>query len=283
MVTHFLPCGYAADEKSPAWGTSNNFGSGDPLCWTSQIAKDKSLTTFESDIDDWENEVFDENQTSTKLLSQCFPESGLKVVPTNLDEDSTILTTRDYTFEIRLEAVLKFIDPDIVLNSTFTKGYVRLLMCDALKRGFCNPLVDLRDPLSDIVDPNDELRYKYTQGDVLETASDDNGAVSFSRWVEWEFKTNETDSEPSLEDPYTLIVDITLQLPEGTEAAPYFFIAHSVLTFDLKDKDYLLRIDIADAVPDNIVQVRDPPLIDQVCVLPQRACFHCRNSHLTLS
>jgi hypothetical protein len=67
---------------------------------------------------------------------------------------------------------------------------------------------------------------------------------------------------------YTLQVDITLTLPKGTPRAPYFFMGHAVLTFDVQneinnnnDNNTLLRIDFADAVPDNIVQVRDPPII----------------------
>ena len=189
--------------------------------------------------------------------------------PLDLGAERQLVTETEYTFRLTLSANITAINEDIFFQALEGQStiHVRLQLCDAIKQGFCNPLWDSRQLESELqpsdtdvgADPNaqfpdDSTKWKYDEETQTLLGIDD-GPLVFSRWVRWTLK------ELSPESPtYTTSVDITFQLPLGIRSGAYFFIGHAVMNFDLGGGT-LQRIDVAEAIPENVVEVRDPPTI----------------------
>jgi hypothetical protein len=97
----------------------------------------------------------------------------------------------------------------------------------------------------------------YTENTTLIGVEDDDGVLVFSRWCRWTIR------QLTPETPiFSAVVNISLQLPVGIRSGAYFFVGHTVLNFDLNST--IVRVDVASAIPDNVVEVRDPPKIQTV-------------------
>jgi hypothetical protein len=197
----------------------------------------------------------------------------LDVTPVDLDSNRQLLTGIPHTFRLLLKADVSQINDQIALqalngNSTI---FFRLLLCDAIKQGFCRPFIDTRKidntvtkSMTDLgagkddVFANDTTRWIYKQNTtLLGLKKEDNGILVFSRWCRWTLHQLTPDS-PKFETS----VNISLQLPIGIRSGAYFFVGHTVMNFDLNTT--ILRVDVASAIPNNVVEVSDPPSISTV-------------------
>jgi hypothetical protein len=262
--------------SAPIFGTENGYDAGgtDPICFTSTInVTDRIagavLPSQPGDLLEDLNDVLYSGQSSGfELLPTCFEGTDLDVEPLDLGADRRLVTGSDHTFRVKLQVLLSQISDRIpqLVNSTI---HVRFLLCDAIRQGFCNPLQDTREKDNNVVpsetdvdaDETDsfeegEFKWRYEEGRSLLGISD--GFIVLSRWVRWTLSEIEPGS-----DLYNTTVDITIQLPEGIREGAYFFIGHVVMNFEVGD-GIIERVDVADAIPDNILEVRNPPTIRTV-------------------
>ena len=201
---------------------------------------------------------------------QCYNGTGLKVFPVNVSADRQILTGVSYTFRLELEADVSQIDERIAIQALNGRStiFFRLLLCDAIKHGFCRPLVDTREidnglQRSDTdlgageneMFANDTSRWNFNENMTLLGIK--SGLLVFSRWCKWTLR------QLTPEVPvFKTSANISLQLPVGIRSGAYFFVGHTVMNFDLNST--ILRVDVASAIPDNVVEVHDPPTIETV-------------------
>jgi len=255
------------------FGTEGGYDSGgtEPLCWSSQLVdvNASDLGTNISTVEYLNNELYNGNMPTLKLLQTCYNGTSLVVEPLDLGPDRVFFTEQNYTFRIKLETNLSNINDNINLQGDSTV-FLRLIMCDAIREGFCDPFVDLRDVYASVRPVDSDLaaspdqafekgdgKWNYKEGDAL-LGIQTKDTFIVSRWVKWKLKKTKT-----VDDVYRTAVDITLQLKKGTRRAPYFFIAHVVMNFNIGDVQ-LERVDVTDAVPDNVLEVRDPPKVKEV-------------------
>jgi hypothetical protein len=262
-------------QSAPIFGTENGYDAGgtEPICFTSKInIANQSTTELQSSqkasLEDLNEELFQGQSSGFELLPSCFEGTDLDVEPLGLGVNRLLETGSNYTFRVTLQVLLSQINDKIsqLTNSTI---HVRFLLCDAIKQGFCNPLQDTRELDKNVVpsetdfdaDETDSFedganKWRYEQGKALLGITD--GLIVLSRWVKWTLRQVETGS-----DVYKTSVDITLQLPKGIREGAYFFIGHVVMNFEVGD-GVIERVDVADAIPDNILEVRNPPTVHKV-------------------
>jgi 7 transmembrane sweet-taste receptor of 3 GCPR len=207
----------------------------------------------------------------------------MEVVPLDLTVNRQLLTGERHTFRLTIQSDVSAIDPRIAIHALNGKStiFFRLLLCDAIKKGLCSPLIDSRQIDSElkpyqtdvgVTDASQEFppgasRWVYEPNITLRGISDpdpdDDGVLIFSRWCRWSLK------QLNPENPvFNATVDISLQLPEvGVRSGAYFFIGHAVLNFDLGgegENATYQRVDVAKAIPNNVVEIRNPPAINTV-------------------
>lgn len=282
-----LPALVEGAAPRPLFGTENGYDAGgdEPICFTSTLnasqpledlggivdpAGDSANDAFTSlgGLEGANKELFKGATADFQLLPSCFTGTDLDVEPLDLVEDRRLETGSNYTFRFTTQVLLSEISDKIpqMGNSTI---FCRFLLCDAIEQGFCNPIKDTREfdaslqPSDTDLDADNTDRFesgadkwKYEQGRVLKGISD--GPLVLSRWVKWTLREKDKGN-----DLYRTVVDITLNLPKGIRNGSYFFIGHVVMIFDLGGGVFE-RIDIADSLPNNVVEVQDPPTILRV-------------------
>jgi hypothetical protein len=183
------------------------------------------------------------------------------------------LTGIPHTFRLQLQADVSQINEQIAIQALNGRStiFFRILLCDAIKQGFCRPLIDTRDIDSNLtksmtdlgagedeVFANDTTRWIYQENTTLLGIQEKkDGPLVISRWCRWTLRQLKPEAPI-----FNTTVNITLQLPIGIRSGAYFFVGHTVLNFDLNST--ILRVDVASAIPDNVVEVRDPPTIQTV-------------------
>jgi hypothetical protein len=262
-------------QSAPIFGTENGYDAGgtEPICFTSKInIANRSTTELQpsqkASLEALNEELFAGQSSGFELLPSCFEGTNLDVELLGMGMDRMLETGSNYTFRVKLEILLSQISDKIpqLINSTI---HVRFLLCDAIKQGFCNPLQDTRELDKNVVpsetdfdaDEKDSFevganKWRYEEGKALLGITD--GFIVLSRWVKWTLREVEKGS-----DLYKTSVDITLQLPKGIREGAYFFIGHAVMNFEVGG-GVIERVDVADAIPDNILEVRNPPTIHKV-------------------
>lgn len=275
----------AITDTIPIYGTSNGYDNGGnaPICWISElplpVTSNTNITTnssayiFEEDIEITTDLMYNEVQVKGSdekvgtLLPACYEGLSLNVVPLNLPLDRIIEIGKDYTFLISISANFKQITEQLVyqdLNGT-VEIFVRLLLCDVMKQGFCNPLRNTNDKEQELSpsdtdielahsnNQTDESKYDYDSTTVLKGILD--GSVIFTRWIHWTMNDLSASNTSYKSD-----VNITLRLPEGSRVSNYFFIGHGAVSFDF-NTGTVYRVDIAEAIRDNVVEVQKVPEI----------------------
>lgn len=265
-------------QADPIFGTTNGYdvGGPDPMCWSSQLPPEKNTTGKTNDIEQLNELTFNNTFTAEstelgRLLPECYPGTELSLRPVS-SELSQMIIGEDFTFELILKADLQMIltgsesiEDVIGPKSTI---HVRLQLCDALQQGFCNPIRDTRskdaaltrdqtdlrvtDNQSDpFVYPDGENKWNYNTSDVL-FGIPDQTTIS-ARWCKWALRPITNNSTV-----YRAALNITMRLPEVRQGA-YFFVGHAVMNFQVDDD--LKRIDVAQTIPGNVVEVRQAPKI----------------------
>ncbi|EEC47275.1 predicted protein [Phaeodactylum tricornutum CCAP 1055/1] len=254
------------------FGTESGYDSGgiDPVCWLSQFSPNIS-GVVPNDIESM-NVGLQKSPQSVTLMPSCFNGTRFAVLPLDLGADRVLITEQNYTFRLNLEVNLTAISTNVTAEILDGKSRVffRLLMCDAIREGFCDPLRDLQgaridqENSSDVTQPvqqggeeEDDNRFEYIQGDALQAVG--KGQLIFTRWIQWTLR----ELEPG-DEMYRTAVNITIQLPSATRVGAYFFIGHAVMSFPSGGSELYERIDVADAVPDNVVQIENPQVITKV-------------------
>lgn len=269
--------------KTTVFGTSNGYdvGGTDPLCWSSSLdANAKSQTGKGNEVEQLNELLYGESNTTDASVGRLLPDCYSGGVQMSLEPVTSSLRQmyigEDFTFELSLEVDLGHLP----LHNTSNVGakstiHVRLQLCDALKQGFCNPIRDSRaedaaltrnetdllpsNATGALEFPEGENKWAYKEGDVLYGIPD--GNLVAARWCKWTLRAVETDDVDSM--LYRTAVNITLRLPDaGMREGAYFFIGHAVLNFETEED--LERIDIAQAIPGNVVEVLFPPTILRV-------------------
>ena len=275
-------------------------GGDKPVCWESSFSDaemtddssdNSTATSADSSLEILNEKLFDAENYAVRLLPSCPDHTTMFVTPLqNLNEtlhDQDIVKImymeRKYQFHLEVQVDLYSI---LKVNHTLRqdvekagvlKCHARLRLCDALNQGFCNPLTDTNErdqnltfrSQTDLTKssgggensntklPQNDSKWNYTEGTtLLGIWGDDAGRIVDTRWIQLNLE-----EENEAEDFFTAQVDISLLLPRKTvRPGTYFMLGHVVLYFELDDGNFQ-RLDVAQTIPDHIVQIRPPPTI----------------------
>lgn len=154
------------------------------------------------------------------------------------------MTGETYTFQFDLQFVPTEVDESAFIAANTNKTtWMRLLLCDAIRTGFCSPFIeqgdietsektDMEGPI--LYDNGQVDRYGYKEERTLMGVSD--GLHLFTRFARW--RLNETES-----GVYTVGTNVDFQVPEG-QGGFYFFLGHAIVYFDVENNTtpYLFRV-----------------------------------------
>jgi len=130
--------------------------------------------------------------------------------------------------------------------STNKTVWMRLLLCDAIRTGFCSPFIeqgdiqtsgetDLDGPL--LHEGTDQVdRYGFHQGKTLLGVTD--GLHLFTRFIRWDLNEANTSA-------YDAEVDVHFQVPLG-KGGFYFFLAHATVFFDVPNNTTPYQFRVSD-------------------------------------
>lgn len=167
----------------------------------------------------------------------------------NHDDDTQfngrLLTGQEHSFRFDFKFVPSQVDEDAFLaTNTNNNTWIRLLLCDAIRTGFCSPFLEQGDidtsEETDLSGPmvNEETgqvdRYGMEEDRILKGVTD--GLHLFTRFARWGMTEVE-------EGVFNVTLDIGFQVPEG-QGGYYFFIGHAVVYFDVSNNTtpYLFRV-----------------------------------------
>jgi hypothetical protein len=208
--------------------------------------------------------------TQLDIRKNCFKGTSLTVVP-NIEEYGSLLTGEPHSFAFDFQ-----VTPSQVLEGGYLAGnrsetvWFRLLLCDAVKTGFCSPFVETGGPrASEETDVDDPIvagrttvavdSYGYTNNRTLIGVKE--GFHVFTRYARWALMEQEPGS-----GIFNATMDMEIVLPDRM-AGFYFIIAHAIVFVEspsFESSGELFRVDVADAVPDNVIEFREPPKIKTV-------------------
>ena len=246
------------------FGTDGSYDSGgtDPLCFVSTYnttndddGSDDDKTTTTTTISELNDLLFDDPSTSATvhLLKNCYSGTKLSVTTLNAPSDRELLAGIPYTFRLELETQLSTIHPALLVTRPITideqqqqqqqqgeqqqegdddddddgtsiQIWFRLLFCNALRVGFCQPLLDTRkfvddldasqtDLVPDKNTPENTNDYQQQQQgggnkNVLKAIAGNDGAYVATRWVSWKLQPLDLEG-----DLYSATADISIILP----------------------------------------------------------------------
>ena len=166
------------------------------------------------------------------------------------------MTGQSYSFRFDLQFAPSQVDEAAFLAAN-TNGmtWLRLLLCDAIRTGFCSPFIEQGDidtsQETDLLVPSvDEEtgqvdRYGMEEGQTLKAVTD--GLHLFTRYARWEL--SETDA-----GVYNAAVDVSFQVPLG-KGGYYFFIGHAIVYVDIQNNTSPYQYRVSDVDRSVIVQV----------------------------
>ena len=262
-----------ATQAATVFGTESGWDVGGtaPLCWVTNLTAKPSVYDQTNKLNYTNVEVLNEDLYGevkpATLLPSCYEGTSLTVEPLDVEHHHRqLITDTTYTFRLTLKTNVSNIDPNILVGALNNRStiHVRLQLCDAIQQGFCSPMWDSRILDSDLTPaetdlgaapdaefPDGPAKWNYVPGEqtLLGIAKAKNGTVVFMRWCRWTLRQLTPDS-PALKTA----IDISFQLPKGMRTGAYFFIGHAVMNFDMPDGVSMQRIDVAEAIPDNVVE-----------------------------
>jgi hypothetical protein len=265
-------------QTATIFGTENGFdvGGTEPICFNSILDFTNDLENNSSSnrtelptLEESNENLFGGQRSSFEILRSCQDRTEIEVdTVLDLGEDRLLENGTNYTFRVKLQVLLSELSNQIVLpiGGNSTPVHLRLILCDTLQNGFCNPLQDTREldqnlkPFQTDAGAAEELnftegasRWDYEEGKTLLGIVQEH--LIMTRWVKWNLEQDKDNS-----DVYSMDVDIPLLMPRGTPRGEYFLIGHVVTSFDVGD-GLVYRLDVAAAIPDLTVQLQDPPTI----------------------
>eukprot|EP00978_Attheya_sp_CCMP212_P029521 scaffold105105_cov62-Attheya_sp.AAC.2 len=264
-------------QTTTIFGTENGFdvGGTEPICFHSILnftndLQNENSTELIPTLQDSNENLFGGKRSSFEILRSCQDRTEMEVETVlDLGEDRLLENGRNYTFRVKLQVLLSELSNQIVLptGNNSTPVHLRLILCNALQNGYCNPLQDTREldqnmkPFQTDAGAAKELnftegasRWDYEEGKTLLGIVQER--LIMTRWVKWNLEQDKDNS-----DLYSMAVDIPLLMPRGTPRGEYFLIGHVITSFNIGD-GLVYRLDVAAAIPDFTVQLQDPPTIN---------------------
>ena len=278
LLSNTLAPSVVSQQAATVFGTESGWdvGGSAPLCWVTNLTAKDSIYDKNNDVnytnvEVLNNDLYGDVKPAT-LLPSCYEGTDLTVELLNVEQHHRqLITNKTYTFRMNLQANVSNINPDILVKSLNGRStiHVRLQLCDAIELGFCSPMWDSRFWDSDLTPSDTDLgaapdaqfpdgaaKWKYVPGEQtllgIDKARD--GKVVFMRWCRWTLRQLTPDSPA-----FSTSIDISFQLPKGMRTGAYFFLGQAVMNFDLPDGVSVQRIDIAEAIPDNVIEGRINP------------------------
>ena len=153
-----------------------------------------------------------------ELLDACYNGTNVQVRALDLGANSSMYRGFPYSFRISLG--MSATDILSSTNSSFITGvFFRLALCDALKAGYCNPVV------ANATDNNPTVVVvSNSSNHTLVGKVDRKRKMVFSPWV-LPLTTYKSDPNQITLKP----LDVRFQVPKATPAGVYRFVAHVLL------------------------------------------------------
>lgn len=246
--------------KMPVFGTLNGYDKGgdDALCFESSFPFDASRSEL-LEMDYLEKQLFDGSGTAT-LLPTCYEGTDMRVGSLRSRDDlvevgdqSTMFWNKVYTVNMNMSMYV----PAVSQRSAFVPVehvHFRLLWCDAIETGFCNPLQDFRNSSSGIFNSSSIDLY---QGEILDgIASADEFFFVYTQWAKIEVETYGNGT-------ITSSVNLTVTCPswkrKNNRPRAFFVIAQVLVVSNDMETKMARRVDIAQTVPERVVYVQAQP------------------------
>lgn len=257
------------DRKIPVYGTINGYdrGGDEALCFESSFPFDDSRTQL-LDMTFLDEQLFDSPDSIARLLPTCYKGTSLQVglVQSRRNdlvqmEEETMFWNKPYAVNVTMSMFVPAVSPGSAFVPV-TQVHFRLLWCDAVQTGFCNPLQDIR---------NSSLAQKFNltnndddlyQGDVLNGISNtDDFLFLYTPWA----KANvETHGNGTITSSVTLTVTCPSWNKKTDRPRAYFVVAHVLVVSNDMETSTARRLDIAQTIQGRVLYVQAQPDILKV-------------------
>ena len=139
----------------------------------------------------------EEDDVDVTLKRSCYEGMNLTVTPNVKNFNGRLMTGQEYSFRLDLQFVPSNVEETAFLAANTNKTtWMRLLLCDAIRTGFCSPFIEQGDiPTSEQTDLEGPMtygtsgqvnEYGYEEGRTLKGVTD--GLHLFSRYARWELE-----------------------------------------------------------------------------------------------
>lgn len=248
-------------DKRPVFGTFNGYDTGgdEALCFESSFPFDGSRTQLLNTAY-LDGQLFDSGSTAT-LLPTCYNGTNLRVGPLHSRDvvvmgDQAMFWNKPYTVNMTMSMYVPAVGGAFV---PVQHVHFRLLWCDAVQTGFCNPLQDSRNTSAE--DANSHSSDLY-QGQALNgIASTDEFLFLYTPWAKTKVETYGNGT-------ITSSVSLTVTCPSWhrTNDRPraYFVIAQVLVASNNFETATARRLDIAQTIPGKVLFVQPQPEILKV-------------------
>jgi hypothetical protein len=246
----------------PVFGTMNGYDKGgdDALCFESSFPFNGSRSDL-LEMDYLDQQLFDGVGTAT-LLPTCYEGTDLRVgklqsrdTLVEVDDQPTMFWNQVYSVSMNMSMYV----PAVSLNAAFVPVehvHFRLLWCDAVQTGFCNPLQDTRSNNNTSESGNSSAMY---QGEVLDgIASTDDFVFVYTPWAKVEV---ETYGNGTITSSVTLKVTCPSWKRINNRPRAFFVVAQVLVASNDLETSTARRIDIAQTIPDRVLYVQAQPEI----------------------
>ncbi|GAX25553.1 hypothetical protein FisN_28Hh021 [Fistulifera solaris] len=248
--------------QTPVFGTMNGYDKGgdDALCFESSFPFNGSRSDL-LEMDYLDQQLFDGVGTAT-LLPTCY--EGTDLLVGNLKSRDTLVEVEDqptmfwnqvYTVSMNMSMYV----PAVSFNAAFVPVehvHFRLLWCDAVQTGFCNPLQDIRGNNHTSESANHSTMY---QGEVLDgIPSTDDFVFVYTPWAKVKV---ETYGNGTITSSVNLKVTCPSWKRKHKRPRAFFVIAQVLVASNDLETSTARRIDIAQTIPDRVLYVQPQPEI----------------------
>ena len=266
--------------RGPVFGTLNGYdkGGNEALCFESSFPFNESRTEL-LEMDYLEQQLFDGVGTA-HLLPKCYKGTTLQVGSlrsrddlVEVEDQPTMFWNQVYTVNMQMSMYV----PAVSVGSAFVPVqhvHFRLLWCDAVQTGFCNPLQDVRNrsSSSSSVQNRSSTVMELYQGQVLDgMASTDDSFFLYTPWAKIEVETHGNGT-------ITSSIDLTITCPSwkqrrNNRPRAYFVLAQVLVASNDIETSTARRIDIAQTIPERVLYVQAQP--DLLTVTKSLKIFLC--------
>ncbi|GAX29193.1 hypothetical protein FisN_28Lh021 [Fistulifera solaris] len=246
--------------QRPVFGTTNGYDKGgkEALCFESSFPFNGSRSDL-LEMDYLDKQLFDGVRTAT-LLPSCYEGTDLRVGSlqsrdnlVEVDDQPTMFWNQVYTVTMNMSMYV----PTVSLNAAFVPVehvHFRLLWCDAVQTGFCNPLQDMRSNNH----TSNSANGMY-QGEILDgIASSDDFVFVYTPWAKVEV---ETYGNGTITSSVTLKVTCPSWKRKHHRPRAFFVVAQVLVASNDWETSTARRIDIAQTIPDRVLYVQAQPEI----------------------